>query len=196
MRQKHAILALSLITAAGMVSGGCGRGGQEEPPAAGPRPRTTAVPQPTRPATGDWGRGFDAETNFPEFKLTLVGTSWVQLDHLEETSTSIVVGFEPGIYADSLQQVLADHRMEFNSPPLSVHRGSGTVSSEVLGEVNWSWANFDAEGTTMTQLAVFAPHPNDTVLLLARSEFPSDSDNIQPQLQELIRATELIGPGL
>ncbi len=108
----------------------------------------------------------------------------------------MVVGFEPGIAVDFLQQMLEDHRMEFDGPPLSRHRGAGIVESDVLGEVNWSWANFDAEGVTMTQLALFAAHPNDNLLLISRFEYPSDSEDIEVQLQELVRATELIGPGL
>lgn len=195
MLRNHAFLLFTVFSVVGMVTGGCG--GSQEPPSSGSvRRHPTTPPQPTRPATGAWGRGFDADTNFPEYKLTLVGSSWVQLDHLQDESTSMVVGVEPGLYVESLQQVLGDHRMEFDSPPLSRHREAGTVESEVLGDVNWSWANFDADGVTMTQLAVFAAHPNDNLLLLARSEFPSDSDDIQTELQQLVRATELIGPGL
>ncbi|MDX2437089.1 MAG: hypothetical protein QNL88_08580 [Acidobacteriota bacterium] len=48
----------------------------------------------------------------------------------------------------------------------------------------------------MTQLALFAAHPNDNLLLISRFEHPSDSEDIKVQLQQLVRATELIGPGL
>ncbi len=195
MRRDLTVLLITVISTVVMFTSGCGGPG-DAPSGGSVRQHPTTAPQPTRPATGAWGRGFDAEANFPDFKLTLVRTTWVQLDHLEEPSTTIVVGVEPGIFVDSLQQMLDDHRMEFDGPPLSRHRGAGVVESEVLGEASWSWANFDAEGVTMTQLALFAAHPNDNLLLLARSEFPSDSDDIQPQLQELVRATELIGPGL
>lgn len=193
MRRKRTGWAGAVFLTIGMI--GCG-GPQEPPPGQAVRQHPTAAPQPTRPATGAWGRNFDAQENFPEHRLTLVRTSWVQLDPLQDGSTTIVVGVEPGIYVDSLPQVLADHRMEFDSPPFSRHRGSGVVKNDVLGEINWSWGVFDSEGVAMTQLAVFAPHPNDDLLLIARSEFPSDSDDIQSELDELVRAAEIIGPGL
>ena len=128
--------------------------------------------------------------------MTLVGTSWVQLDPLDEGAPTIVVGIEPGLYIDDLDRVLEDHRIEFDNPPSSTHRGSGTMRSDVLGEVSWSWATFETEDAPMDQIALFAGHPNDTLLLMARAEFPSGGDDIQPQLQELLRATEIIGPGL
>ena len=195
MRRVHAVCLITVFLAAGVVTGGCG-GSQEPSQSVVVRRHPTTTPQPTRPATGSWGRSFDAETSFPEYKLTLVRTSWVQLEHLQEESTTMVVGFEPGIAVESLQQMLNDHRIEFDGPPLSRHRGAGIVESEVLGEVNWSWANFDTEGVTMTQLALFATHPNDNLLLISRFEYPSDSEDIEVQLQQIVRATELIGPGL
>jgi hypothetical protein len=48
----------------------------------------------------------------------------------------------------------------------------------------------------MTQLALFASHSSTNSLLIARSEFPSGSDDAQSELQELVRAAEIIGPGL
>jgi hypothetical protein len=108
----------------------------------------------------------------------------------------MVVGFEPAAPSSALQAALDEHLQQFEGPRGSRPPQSGSIESEILGTVLWSRSSFDMDGVVMTQLALFARHPGTDSLLIARSEFPSESDSVEAELQELVRAAEIIGPGL
>jgi hypothetical protein len=175
-----------------VIGSGCGA-----PPDQQTRTRETSQrgsdPTPTRPATGAWGQSFDAEANFPDYELTLVRSSWVQLDHREADNTTMVVGFEP-LPGTTLDEALADHLQQFGDGAESPV--SGTHESEILGTIVWSQSSFELDDGAITQLALFAEHPTSGPMLIARFEFPSTDDSTETELSELIRATEIIGPGL
>ena len=195
MRRVQAYLFIALISMVSVVSSGCG-GSQDQHPQAAGRRLPTSPPTPTRPAVGAWGRGFDAESNFPDYNLTLVGVSWAQLNHRENENTTIVVGFEPAAPSSTLQAALDEHLQQFEGAPGSSSPQSGSIESEILGPVLWSRSSFNVDGVEMTQLALFARHPDADSLLIARFEFPSGSADSDADLQELVRAAEIIGPGL
>lgn len=185
-----------LLHVAILVTLGCGN--RPEPPAVrgqeNPlRPRSTPTPYPTRTAPS---RGFDASTLKPEYEINYSGPSWVQLNNRRIQNNVIVVGIvqsEPGGNYDRQVEL---HRQEFSNNPLSKYRESGTIETRNLGLATWSWASFDADGVEMEQLALFAEHPTEGCLLVARSEFPSDGGNIEPRLRELVEVAEIVGPGL
>ena len=155
----------------------------------------TADPTPTRPATGAWGRSFDAESNFPDWKLTLVRTSWVQLDHREQEDASIVVGFEPSPGL-TLDQALSDHQRQYGGPGGGPQSESGSMESAVLGRVVWSRTTLDLDGAPVAELVLFADHPASGPLLVGRFDYPSGTVSADADLDELVRAAEIIGPGL
>jgi len=196
MRRVQTYLSIALFSMVGALTGGCGGTQDQPPPAAGRVRPTSSPPTPTRVAVGAWGRGFDAETNFPDYNLTLVGVSWVQLNHRENVNKTIVVGFEPAAPSSNLQAALDEHLQQFEGPAGTPSPQSGSTESEILGPVLWARSSFDVDGVEMTQLALFARHSSTDSLLIARSEFPSGSDDAEAELQELVRAAEIIGPGL
>ncbi len=195
MRRVRTYLLIALISASGIIAGGCG-GPQGQPASTAYRARPTSAPVPTRPAVGAWGRGFDAEENFPDYNLTLVGVSWVQLDHREIEDISMVVGFEPETPGSAMQAALDEHLQQFEGPKGSNPPQTGSIDSEILGTVLWARSYVDMEDVEVTLLALFARHPESDLLLLARSEFPSESQDADAGFQELVRAAEIIGPGL
>ncbi len=161
MRRVQTYLLIVLISANGAVVVGCGSPQDERRPVAG-RARPASPPTPTRPAVGAWGRSFDAEQNFPDYDLTLVGVSWVQLDHREDENISLVVGYEPADPGTDLQAALDEHLQGFEGSKGSDPLQTGTIESEILGPVLWARSTFDMEGVEMTQLALFARHPKPT----------------------------------
>lgn len=195
MRRVRTYLSIVMFSMVGVLTGACGGTGDQSPQAAR-RAHPTSSPAPTRAAVGAWGRGFDAEENFPDYTLTLVGVSWVQLDHRENENTTIVVGFEPSAPRSTLQAALDEHLQQFEVPAGTSSPQSGSTESEILGKVLWARSYFDTDGVEMTQLALFADHPSTDTVLIGRSEFPSESDDAEAKLQELVRAAEIIGPGL
>ena len=185
-----------LLHVAILVTLGCGP--RPEPPTVRARestlrPRSTPTSLPTGTAPS---RGFDASALKSEYNISYSGPSWVQLSHRSIKDKVIVVGIvqsEPGGNYDRQVDL---HRQEFSSNPLSTYRESGTVETRGLGLATWSWASFDADGVEMEQIALFAEHPTEGCLLIARSEFPSDGGSIEPHLRELVEVADIVGPGL
>ena len=155
----------------------------------------TPVPLPTRNVPED--TAFSLETaaeRFPEFVIEQSGPFWVQLTHRQAGDTTMAIGVEPRVKGSDLGAALGDYREGIDPAMI---RDSGAIDDEVLGRAAWIWARFDeGNGSVTDQLALFATHPVDGSLLLSRYEFPSDEDNVQSKLDELIAITSAIGPGL
>ena len=188
-RNRSVCLVLFLVL--GVVA--CG--GQPE----GQRPITAEhqdnrEPLPTRSTStaGD----LDLGSLFPEYEVSFSGPYWVQLNHREIEDLTFVVGVEPTLKGGNLQEQLQEHREEMDHPPGTLHRDSGNLESEGLGSTVWSWGTIDVTGAAIEQLALFAAHPVDSSLLIARSEFPSQGNDIEVQLAELLRIAEIVGPTL
>lgn len=156
-------------------------------------PRERPTPLPTRNITNP---GFSRTQVPAHFSISYSGPYWVQLQRRDVENTTIVVGVEPSRSGDDLEAEVESHRSSIDYPPDGLHLDSGTIESGVLGQVLWSWGRFKSDDQTFDQLAIFARHPEDGVLLIARSEFPSEGDEIDFKLDELLAMAEIIGPGL
>lgn len=157
--------------------------------------RATPLPLPTRNVPENMAFSLEAAAErFPEFVVEQSGPFWVQLTHRQAVDTTIAIGVEPRLKGSDLEAALGDYR-EGMDP--SMIRDSGTVDDAVLGQASWVLARFDGgSGSVTNQLALFAAHPVDGSLLLARSEFPSDGEDVRSRLDELVAITSVIGPGL
>ncbi len=156
-------------------------------------PREGPTPLPTRSIANP---GFNRAQIPSHFNVTYSGPYWVQLRRRDIENTTIVVGVEPSRSGNGLEEEVKNHRSSIDYPPDGLHLGAGTIESDVLGQVLWSWGRFKSDEQTIDQLAIFASHPEDGVLLIARSEFPSEGDEIDFRLDELLAMAEIIGPGL
>ncbi len=155
--------------------------------------RPTATPLPTRSVPA---RGFDASTLETEFNVSYASPNWVQVVHRHLENTWFVVGIVPSRSGGNLEEEVENHRREFSETPGSKHLQSGVVDSKVLGRVMWSLGSFDDGIHEMEQLVLFAAHPEDGCLVIARSEFPATDDPIQPRLDQMVAIAEIVGPGL
>ena len=193
MRRGH--IAVS-FTIALLAMGGCGG------PQPGKRPssideRVTPIPLPTRIVSPDFATRLDeVASQFPDFDVAQVGPYWVQLTHRDRDATTIAVGVEPRLSGSNAEAVMDDTLQGMGGPSSSRVRETGSFEDEAIGRVYWLWSRDDTGERSIDQLAFFATHPVDGLLLLARYEFPSDGDDIQARLAELTRATVLIGPVL
>lgn len=170
-------------------------GGRPEPQRrAESRSHNTPVPLPTRSSASV--QDLDVAALFPEYRVFFSGPYWVQLDHLEIEGLTIAIGVEPSFKGPDLQKFHQEHQEEMNHPPGTRRRDSGDRESEVLGSLLWSWGTIEDGDQDIDQLALFAAHPTDSSLLIARSESLSEEGGIQDHLDELIRIAEIIGPTL
>lgn len=158
------------------------------------RSHNTPVPQPTRSSSSV--QELDVVALFPEYRFFFSGPNWVQLDHLEIDNLSVVVGVEPSVKGADLQTFVEEHQEEMDHPPGARHHESGDRQSELLGSFVWSWGTIGKDEEAVEQLVIFAAHPVDSSLLIARSEFPVEDGDIKSHLEELIRIAEIIGPTL
>lgn len=157
-------------------------------------PRQTPQPLPTRSTSSV--QDLDVVALFPEYQVYFSGPYWVQLDHRETENLSVVVGVEPSNKGADLRTLVEEHKEEMDHPPGARHHESGDRQSEILGSFMWSWGTIGEGEEALEQLVIFAAHPVDSSLLIARSEFPVEDGDIKPQLDELIRIAEIIGPTL
>ena len=190
MRRKL-VLCLTMVAVLG-VAGCSDRPGSQG--SADSRSHNTPVPQPTRSSSSI--QELDVVTLFPEYTVFFSGPYWVQLDHLEMENLTIVVGVEPSIKGADLQTLVEEHQEVMDHPPGGRHHESGDRQSEKLGSFVWAWGTIGEGEEALEQLVIFAAHPVDSSLLIARSEFPVEDGDIKPQLEELIRIAEIIGPTL
>jgi hypothetical protein len=155
--------------------------------------RTEPTPLPTRsvPSTG-----FD-ESKIPDsFAIQYSGPYWVQLNDRSTTGSSIVVGVDPTECGQDLAGALESYRTEMDKPPQSRFEESGTRETSTFGPVYWGRASFAEDDLTIEQIAIYAHHPSDACLVIARSEYREDSARFQDKLDELVRLASIIGPGI
>jgi hypothetical protein len=185
------VLAL-LIAATVMAIGGCGAEPAPYQQAVGPS-RSTPTPYPTRSVPA---AGYD-QAEVPErFTIQPSGPFWVQLFDPAAPEGTIVVGIEPSRSGADLAAAVEMQRQEMDNPPHSQFHESGVVTTEALGAVRWTWASYRLDEIEMEQLALFAAHPGEGCLLIARSEYPSSRGERQAKLDELVAIASTIGPGL
>ncbi len=183
-----------LLVAIVLAAGCGGEPGSNDGPGMGrARSRPTPTPFPTRSAPS---RGFDASTLEAEYNVSYSGPDWVQVVHRQLENMVFVVGIVPSRSGGNLEEEVENHRQEFNQTPGSKHLKSGVLESKVLGRVMWSLGSFDEEGHETEQLVLFAAHPDDGCLIIARSEYPATDAPLQPRLDEMVAITEIVGPGL
>lgn len=187
------VVVLLLAAAAAGISG-CGAGPAETPQRRmAEAPPATPVPMPTRSAPST---GFE-EARIPDrFTLAHSGPYWVQLNDPGEPGASLVVGIEPRRSGGDLEAAVEMQRAEMDAPPVSRFRETGTVDSEALGEMRWTWSTFESDDVEMHQLALFGAHPTEGCLVIARSEYPARGGDRGAKLDELVAITGLIAPGL
>lgn len=187
-------LVVLLLGAAAAGTVGCGAGPEETPYRKTAEPTiATPVPVPTRIAPST---GFE-EARIPDrFTLAHSGPYWVQLNDPGEPGASLVVGIEPRRSGGDLEAAVEMQRAEMDAPPDSRFRETGTVDSEVLGAMRWTWSTLETDEGEMHQLALFGAHPTEGCLVIARSEYPDGSGDRQAKLDELVAITGIIAPGL
>jgi hypothetical protein len=193
VRMLRPIVVLLLAAVATGISG-CGAGPAETPQRrTAEAPPASPIPMPTRisPSTG-----FEAARIPERFTLAHSGSYWVQLNDPGEPGASLVVGIEPRRSGGDLEAAVEMQRAEMDAPRDSRFRETGTVESEVLGEMRWTWSTFEVDEVEMHQLALFGAHPTEGCLVIARSEYPAGSADRQTKLDELVAVTGIIAPGL
>jgi hypothetical protein len=186
------IVPALLIAATVAAIGGCGAEPTPSPQAVGPS-RNTPTPYPTRSAAAT---GYDRAQVPERFVIQPSGPFWVQLFDPAARDATIVVGIEPTRSGAELEAAVAMQREEMDRPPQSRYHEAGELRSETLGAVRWTWASYRLDDLEMEQLALFAAHPGEGCLLIARSEYPSGKGERQAKLDELVAVAAVIGPGL
>ncbi len=152
------------------------------------------MPTATPPAGGPMS--FDPGELFPDYRFTQTDRFWVQLDHLTRPGVTIAIGIEPRINNPDLDALRREHERQFEAPGSKRRPEHGSLESPVLGAVVWTRAGLGGEDETLQQIAVFAIHPRDQTLVVARSEFPEDSADPQAKLDELVATAEIVAPVL
>jgi hypothetical protein len=186
----YPFLLVAAILAAG-CGGEPGSHGRSGTGRASSRPTPTAYPTRSVPS-----RGFDASTLETEYNVTYASPNWVQVVDRQLENTWFVVGIVPSRSGGNLEEEVEGHRQEFSHTPGSRHLQSGSVDTTALGRVMWSLGSYDDGGKKAEQLVLFAAHPEDGCLVIARSEFPATDDPIQPRLDQMVAIAEIVGPGL
>lgn len=192
MRKR--LFLISILALNGLVIGCGGQPTPENTPhVTRLGPRDTPTPYPTRSVPS---KGFDAGLLESEFKISYSGPHWVHLGRRDRENSIVVVGIVPSRSGSNLSQEVANHRDEFSRTAGSTYHESGSVDTKTLGRAMWSWGSHRDEDRPTEQLVLFAAHPADGCLVIARAEFPSARDPIQPHLDELVAIAEIVGPGL
>ncbi len=195
--QKKKQTILRLIIASFLFVGiGCGNpptttsDGQRVPP------RDSPVPTPTRSIVSGSLSDDEMAEMLPDYSLTRAGGNWIQLQHRVNQEITIVVGVEMGLSGADLDSQIEDHRESIHYPPRNQHRGSGHTELPFLGNATWSWGSLDIGEDPIDEIALFAFHPVFEALLIARYEGPSENDEVQPELDELLRVADIVAQGL
>jgi hypothetical protein len=189
-RRLFPFLVLATVLAAGCGGEPGSRGGQGFNRS---RSRPSPTPFPTRSVPS---RGFDASKLETEFNVSYSGPNWVQVVDRQLENTWYVVGIVPTESGGDLEAQVESHRQEFSTTPGSKHLESGVLDSKVLGRMMWSLGSFDDGNHEMDQLVLFAAHPEDGCLIVARTEFQAADAQVQPRLDQMVAITEIVGPGL
>lgn len=155
--------------------------------------RASPTPYPTRSVPS---KGFNAASLKPDYIISFSGPFWVQLGHRTRKNTTVVVGIVPSRSGQNLENEVDSHRQEFSQSPTLEYHESGSLETKALGPAMWSWGSEVVLDVTMEQLVLFAVHPGEDCLLVARSEFPADDISIESHLEELVRIAEIVGPGI
>jgi hypothetical protein len=189
---RPVVVLLLAAAAAGTI--GCGAGPEDTPHRRAAELQVdTPIPMPTRSAPST---GFE-EARIPDrFRLAHSGPYWVQLIDPGEPGASLVVGIEPRRSGGDLEAAVEMQRAEMDAPPVSRFRETGTVDTEALGGMRWTWSTFEVDDVEMHQLALFGAHPTEGCLVIARSEYPARGGDRQAKLDELVAITSIVAPGL
>jgi hypothetical protein len=185
------VLAL-LIAATVMAIGGCGAEPAPSQQVVGPQ-RSSPTASPTRSVAAT---GYD-QARIPErFTLQPSGPYWVQLFDPAAPQATVVVGIEPSRSGADLEAAVAMQRQEMDNPPHSRFHESGELATDALGTARWTRSSYRFDDLDMEQLALFAAHPGEGCLVIARSEYPSGGGELQAKLDELVAIASVIAPGL
>jgi hypothetical protein len=151
---------------------------------------------PTQTPLSGGNASFDPDQLFPDYQFTRTDRFWVQLDHRNQPGVTMVIGLDPQNINSDLDEILLEHQRQFETPRSDRRPESGSMESSVLGRVVWSGVSIEGEESEVFEIALYALHPRDQTLIVARSEFPSETDDTQAKLNELVAATEAVAPGL
>jgi hypothetical protein len=141
--------------------------------------------------------GFDEAALPQQYAVSYSGSYWVQLNHVDDPSVSIVVGIVPSQPASDLDAAVKGQLQDLAPAARPSDRESGSVESATLGPMRWYRTRYeDEEGVERVQLALFGAHPADSCLVVARSEYPADTPDAATKLDELLEIVSVVGPGL